>query len=100
MHKKLIILFILACNFTASFAQDTTVILNDSATSRGLPEDKWSPGDKTESGYVTGTFKSTRLINGHTVETTPRGAMDFRVSHRFGTLNNGAYQLFGLDNAT
>ena len=26
--------------------------------------------------------------------------MELRISHRFGTLNNGAYQLFGLDNAT
>ncbi|UYZ62132.1 DUF5777 family beta-barrel protein [Hymenobacter weizhouensis] len=49
---------------------------------------------------VNATFKSTRLINGHTVETPGQGTMVFLISHRFGTLNSGAYELFGLDNAT
>ncbi|WP_153797601.1 DUF5777 family beta-barrel protein [Foetidibacter luteolus] len=46
------------------------------------------------------TFLSTRLIDGHTVETTQAGVLDFRISHRFGTLNQGIYDLFGLDNAS
>ncbi len=50
--------------------------------------------------YTTATFKTTRLVNGHTVETLGNGVMDVKISHRFGTLNNGAYQFFGLDNAT
>ena len=47
--------------------------------------------------YAKATFKSTRVINGHSVETTPRKHMDFRISHRFGRLNSGAYNLWGLD---
>ncbi|GAB3176916.1 DUF5777 family beta-barrel protein [Telluribacter humicola] len=49
---------------------------------------------------VVATFKSTRIINGHSVETVKRNHMDFRISHRFGRLNSGAYELFGLDQAT
>lgn len=49
---------------------------------------------------VMATFKSTRVVNGHSVETVKKNHMDFRISHRFGTLNSGAYQLFGLDQAT
>lgn len=43
------------------------------------------------------TFKGTRLINGHSVETRKRGVLDVIISHRFGRLNTGAYELFGLD---
>jgi len=43
------------------------------------------------------TFKSTRIMNGHSVEKMAPGDLDFRVSHRFGRLNSGAYEFFGLD---
>ncbi len=46
------------------------------------------------------TFKNSRIINGHSIENTQKGIMDFRISHRFGTLNKGPYELFGLDNAS
>ena len=49
--------------------------------------------------YTEAIFKGTRLINGHTVETRTRGVMDVIISHRFGRLNSGAYELFGLDEA-
>lgn len=50
-------------------------------------------------GRITGTFKGTRLINGHSVETRAQGNLDFIISHRFGRLNSGAYSLFGLDDS-
>ena len=43
------------------------------------------------------TFKSTRLINSHTIERMQKGDLDFRISHRFGEVNTGVYELFGLD---
>jgi len=46
---------------------------------------------------TTGTFKGTRLINGHTVEVRDTGVLDFIISHRFGRINSGAYSFFGLD---
>jgi hypothetical protein len=47
--------------------------------------------------YTTATFKSTRIMNSHSIERMPPGVLDFRVSHRFGYLNSGAYNFFGLD---
>ena len=44
------------------------------------------------------TFKSTRIINNHSVEMFSPKQLDFRISHRFGLLNTGAYEL-GLDQA-
>ncbi len=48
--------------------------------------------------YATATFKSTRVINGHSIENTAKGVLDFRISHRFGELKD-ANNFFGLDNA-
>jgi hypothetical protein len=50
-----------------------------------------------EINYATATFKSTRIMNGHSIEKMPPGQLDFRISHRFGTINSGAYNFFGLD---
>jgi len=52
-----------------------------------------------EINYATATFKSTRIMNGHSIERMHPGQLDFRISHRFGTLNTGAYNLWGLDQA-
>ena len=48
---------------------------------------------------VIATFKGTRVINGQSVETKPRGSLEFIFSHRFGRVNEGAYTLWGLDDA-
>ena len=50
--------------------------------------------------YITAAFKTNRVINLHSLENTPANVMDLKISHRFGTLNQGIYELFGLDNAT
>jgi len=54
---------------------------------------------KSEISYATATFKSTRIMNGHSIERMPPGQLDFRISHRFGRINSGAYEFFGLDQA-
>ena len=50
--------------------------------------------------YTTAVFKTTRLINGHSIENTAAGVLDFRISHRFGRIDGGAKEWFGLDGAT
>ena len=50
--------------------------------------------------YTLATFKSTRLINGHTIENLAAGVLDFRIGHRFGEAKDGLYSLFGLDGAS
>lgn len=65
-----------------------------------LLDDQTKKENKETSEKVYSTFKSTRLISGHSVENTWKGILDVRISHRFGALNKGAYEFFGLDNAT
>jgi hypothetical protein len=49
---------------------------------------------------VDGLWKSTRIINGHSSKQMKQGELDYRISHRFGRLNSGAYEFFGLDQST
>jgi hypothetical protein len=66
------------------FAQDDLMKLLDQDTVK-------------EVNFTTATFKSTRIINGHSIERMPPGQLDVRISHRFGTVNSGPYEFFGLD---
>lgn len=50
--------------------------------------------------YATATFKSTRIVNGHSVERMKKNQLEFRVSHRFGEFNTGSYNFWGLDQGT
>lgn len=52
---------------------------------------------KTE--YVTAGFKTTRVINAHSFENVAAGVLDLKISHRFGFISGGAYELYGLDQA-
>ena len=56
--------------------------------------------DSLARSYVPATFKGTRISNGHSIETPGPGSLVFLISHRFGRLNSGAYEFFGLDQAT
>lgn len=49
---------------------------------------------------VSAIFKTSRIINAHSIENTPKGILDIKISHRFGFVENGLYDLFGLDGAT
>jgi hypothetical protein len=55
--------------------------------------------DSTRREVVTATFKGTHIINAQSVETPGAGTLAFLIQHRFGTLNSGAYEFFGLDQA-
>jgi hypothetical protein len=57
-------------------------------------------GDEEETTYATASFKANRVINLHSLENSAAGVMDIKIGHRFGFINQGAYELFGLDNAT
>jgi len=88
--KKLLSLFISIAVAGGLHAQDSTLLnmLNDSmSTHKGK-------------SYVTGTFKAEHIINAQTVEGPANGNLNFVIQHRFGQLNSGSYNFFGLDNAT
>ncbi|MDX9880811.1 MAG: DUF5777 family beta-barrel protein [Prolixibacteraceae bacterium] len=45
-------------------------------------------------------FRGSRLGNGHTTRLSHDGELTMIVSHRFGEIKGGMYELFGLDQAT
>ncbi len=49
--------------------------------------------------FVRRTFKDTRVINTHSVETLQKRKLDLRIGHRFGNLNGGWNTLYGLESA-
>lgn len=53
----------------------------------------------TAQDHVFQTFKDTRVINSHTVETVQERKLDFRIGHRFGDINSGWTLLYGLEEA-
>jgi len=84
--RRIIPFFLLIFSVSVSaWSQDIDKMLEDAT------------GSSTE--FTTATFKSTRIINGHSIERMPGGQLDVRISHRFGSLNSGAYNLWGLDQA-
>jgi len=56
--------------------------------------------EKKETIYTGQTFKGSRLVNGQSVETRGKGELELIISHRFGALNSGAYEFWGLDQAS
>ena len=49
--------------------------------------------------YTYATFKTIRIVNAHSIETSAPGVLTMNIAHRFGALNSGFYDLFGLDQA-
>ena len=70
-----------------SFAQDTTDTMNQLITQT----------EKNKTYHTESTFIYTHILDGQSVETLPKKVLDVRISHRFGPLNSGLYNFFGLD---
>jgi Membrane bound beta barrel domain (DUF5777) len=92
MKKSILYFILLFCCFFTANAQDD--LLGDL-----MKEDS----SKVKQNVTIATFKSTRIINLHSVEMTGRGNLQFMISHRFGYLwkegkgwSNIA-ELFGLN---
>ena len=56
--------------------------------------------EENKKEFVKNAFKATRVITGQSMEQVAAGVLDFRILHRFGRLNEGAYGAYGLDQAT
>jgi len=87
MIKKILLLSVLCGLSHSIWAQDDLDLLEE------LGE------DSTEVNYATASYKATRIINSISLENTAEGVLDLRISHRFGALNTGVDEFFGLDNA-
>ena len=69
----------------------------------GLSQDLFDLLDETEeptTEYTYATFKTTRIVTGQSIENPHSGVLLFIIGHRFGKLNSGSYNLWGLDQAT
>lgn len=83
-----------------SYAQTEKPASETTANGNGDDLLKELEGEETATKeYTSATFKTTRLINGHSIENTGKGVLDFRISHRFGELKSGFSGFFGLDGA-
>jgi hypothetical protein len=85
MRRIYLVFFISLIPFGIYAQEDLMNLLNES-----IPK---------EINFTTATFKSTRIMNGHSIERMPPGQLDVRISHRFGLINSGVYEWFGLDQA-
>ncbi|HEX5652536.1 MAG TPA: DUF5777 family beta-barrel protein [Chitinophagaceae bacterium] len=86
--KHLLLIVFLVFSFCAVKAQDEDLL-------KLLGED-----EKPKKEFVEYAFKSSRVIMSQSMELIRPGVMDMRILHRFGNINKGAYEFFGLDNAT
>ncbi len=83
--KKLLLFFLCIGLNINLFSQELEDIL-----------DQETPNTTTD---VFGIFKGTRIMNGQSVETRKKGVLEFLISHRFGRINSGFNDLFGLDDS-
>lgn len=88
MKKNALLIFASFTVVLSSFAQQQEDLLKQ-------VEDK-----SAKKEYIKNAFKSSRVINGHSMEMLPAGVLDVRILHRFGFVNNGIKELFGLDEAS
>ena len=85
------ILLALVCTCKIATAQDVDLF-------KSLDEqDKKDKQNQTD--YTTAIFKTTRMINGQSIENVGAGVLDVKISHRFTPINVGAKGLWGLDGA-
>jgi hypothetical protein len=84
--KKLLIVIFLISFITHSYSQDELLDILTSETPKNIKND-----------VVTATFKGTRICNGHSIENRKDKELEFIISHRFGAINSGFDELFGLD---
>jgi hypothetical protein len=83
--KKILLTLSVLASFSA-FAQDDL--------EKMLLDEMDKPVD-----YAVCTFLSSRMLNSHSTELVGKKGIGFRVSHKFGLLNNGAEHFFGFDDA-
>jgi hypothetical protein len=91
MELRNLFLGVVAMMSVTSFAQDLDSLMGAMDATEQAPE------------YVTATFKTTRLVNLHTIEQVKKGELDFRISHRFDDAAGaagGVSTLYGFDNVS
>ena len=82
-NKLRTVLFMLLTFFGGQlFAQDLMDMLKD---------------ETPKTNYTYATFKTTRIVLGQSIENPAAGTLQFLVEHNFERINQGAYNMWGLD---
>ena len=80
MRRKVYVFFLLLVTIS-SFGQDDLLAMLEN----------------NEETLTFATFKSSKIINLETIEQPAEAELDFIICHRFGTLNSGIENLYGID---
>ncbi|MFP4469221.1 MAG: DUF5777 family beta-barrel protein [Bacteroidales bacterium] len=56
--------------------------------------------EEETTSYTYATFKANRLVLGQSIENPAPGVLVFLIQHHFGHVNSGAYEFWGMDQAT
>lgn len=89
ISTRLFFLLIIFLTGRTGWSQDSLLNMLEDSSRSGSP-----------SLITEGAFKAIHLINTQTTESPGKKELNFIIMHRFGKLNDGAYNLFGLDNAS
>ncbi len=81
--KKLAFLFFILLHVSYIFGQNLEDLLDEET-------------EKTTE-FVSAIFKSTKIVDGQSIENPAKGEFNFLICHHFGTLNSGFYDFYGLD---
>lgn len=89
--------------FSFLIISSQSIFLAQNEDSSDTTYEEMVDSEEMDTNKVEHTFHSTRVINGHSVETLRKGVLEFRVEHRFGDIagdDGGAQTMFGFDNSS
>lgn len=84
-EKSIFILIVFSISFLTCFSQENLLSLIE---------------DDNNQELISATFKGTKIINLQSTKLTSKKELQFMISHRFGTINESLYGLYGLDHGS
>jgi hypothetical protein len=86
--KSFVFILLTFFSITFSYSQEDLLGILEEETTKKVPSE-----------IENSIFKGTRILNGHSVKNRKDKELEFMISHRFGRVNLGFDELFGLDQA-
>ncbi|MBG7611149.1 hypothetical protein IU405_02700 [Polaribacter sp. BAL334] len=84
--KSFVFILLTFFSITFSYSQEDLLDILEEETTKKVPSE-----------IENSIFKGTRILNGHSVKNRKDKELEFIISHRFGRINLGFDELFGLD---
>jgi hypothetical protein len=93
---RVCLLIVLCGGFGNAIAQDTTAKASTVKKSSATQDTTATAPVVKKKSYVKNTFEGNYIIDNQTVMVPIKGTFEFDIQHRFGTVNNGFTDLFGM----